>query len=239
MHRKFITRFRGDGSQPITVPQRLNQWIGGAFAIGSVCFAFASLLLLFPSLAGSFAKELNIGGIYFLGSIPFTFAAGLQLFQAANADAAMAPSNRRRVLFGWRPHEIGWLSCALQFGGTILFNFNTFDAMLKSLDWLQQDVVVWAPDFFGSILFLASGYLAFVEVCHAHWAFRPTSWAWWLNFINLLGCISFMISACFAFVPPGLPNQTVVMLATLFTLLGAVCFFIGALMTLQESPESS
>jgi hypothetical protein len=40
-----------------------------------------------------------------------------------------------------------------------LFNVNTFDAMLPGLDWLQQDLAIWVPDFNGSVLFLVSGYL--------------------------------------------------------------------------------
>jgi hypothetical protein len=51
---------------------------------------------------------------------------------------------RRRQLqehvrwFGWSPRDIGWLSCALQFIGTLLFNVNTFDAMLPDLSWLSK-----------------------------------------------------------------------------------------------------
>ena len=107
------------------------------------------------------------------------------------------------MLFGWRPHDIGWLSRALQFIGTILFNFNTFDAMIPSLNWFQQDLLIWVPDIVGSILFLASGYLAFIETCHAHWAWNPRSISWWVVFTNLLGCVGFMISALFAIVLPG------------------------------------
>jgi hypothetical protein len=83
--------------------------------------------------------------------------------------------------------------------GTLLFNANTFDAMLPGLGWLQQDLAVWIPDFVGSILFLASGYLAFGETCHTYWAWKPQSLSWWITFTNLFGCVAFMISAFFAF----------------------------------------
>ncbi len=139
------------------------------------------------------------------------------------------------VLFGWRPRDIGWLSCALQFLGTLLFNLNTFDAMLPGLDWLQQDLAIWAPDFAGSLLFLASGYLAFIETCHAHFAWRPHNISWWVTLANLLGCIAFMISAVFAFVPPQSPSFDTAAFATLFTLIGATGFLIGSLLMLPET----
>jgi predicted membrane protein len=127
----------------------------------------------------------------------------------------------------------------LQFAGTVLFNFNTFDAMSPSLSWLQQDLMVWAPDVVGSVLFLASGYLAFAETCHAHWAFRPRSLTWWIVWINLLGCIGFMISACFAFVLPGGMSEHAITVSTAWTLQGALCFFIGAVLMLFESPNAA
>ena len=117
------------------MPQRLNWWIGIIFAIGSLFFAWASVLCLAPALARALSLDMaGINAIFFAGSIPFTIAAYLQLFQAANAgdyrpDGPRSP--RRTLFFGWRPHDIGWLSCALQFMGTILFNLNTFLSLFQ------------------------------------------------------------------------------------------------------------
>jgi predicted membrane protein len=227
------------------MPRKLNWWIGIIFAIGSLLFAVASVLSLAPALAHAWSLDATgINAIFFAGSIPFTIAAYLQLFQAANAgefprDESRAP--RRRVLFGWRPEHAGWLSCALQFAGTILFNFNTFDAMIPSLNWFQQDLLIWAPNIVGSVLFLASGYLAFIETSHAHWAWKPTSISWWVVFTNLLGCVGFMVSAVLAIVLPGTPNTEAITVSVLFTLLGAIGFLVGSLLMLPEAisqPES-
>ncbi len=221
------------------MPQQLSWWIGSIFAVGSLLFAVASVLSLSPTIARAWpltANEINL--IFFAGSIPFTIAAYLQLYQAANAGEFPRDASRftrRRVLFGWRPHDIGWLSSALQFVGTILFNFNTFDAMIPSLNWFQQDLLIWAPNIIGSILFLASGYLAFIETCHAHWAWKPSSISWWVVFTNLLGCIGFMISAVFAIVLPGTPNTEAMTISVLFTLLGAIGFLVGSLLMLPEA----
>ncbi len=219
-------------------PGQLNWWIGVLFAMGSLLFALASLLSLAPSLANAWSLDsTRVNAIFFIGSIPFTFAAYLQLFQAANAGEfhpTGASSRSRLTLFGFKPKDIGWLSCALQFVGTILFNFNTGDAMTPSLGWIQQDKYVWAPNMVGSILFLVSGYLAFVETCHAHWAWRPRSLSWWVVFTSLLGCISFMIAALFAVALPITPSEWTT-ISIVFTLVGAICFLIGSLLMLPET----
>jgi hypothetical protein len=221
------------------MPGQLNWWIGVIFALGSLLFALASVLSLAPALAQAWSLDLTgINAIFFAGSIPFTIAAYLQLLQAANAgefsrDGTRSP--RRPMLFGWQPHNIGWLSCALQFVGTILFNVNTFDAMIPSLTWFEEDLVIWAPNIIGSILFLASGYLAFIETCHAHWAWKPSSLSWWVVFINLLGCVGFMISAAFAMFLPEPSNIERITLSIAFTLLGAIGFLVGSLLMLPES----
>ncbi len=225
-------------SSCLWMPRQLNWWIGIVFAVGSLLFAGASVLSLSPQLAA--ACSLNstaINVIFFAGSIPFTLAGYLQLFQAANASefARKGTQSKKRSLFGWRPRDIGWLSCALQFIGTILFNLNTFDAMIPSLNWFQRDVLIWVPNIGGSVFFLVSGYLAFIETCHASWAWAPKSLSWWVVFTNLLGCVGFMISALFAIILPGTPNSEAIAISVVFTLLGAIGFLVGSLLMLPEA----
>ena len=225
------------------IPWKLNWWIGAVFAVGSLFFAVASMLALSPGLAARWwISGSEVNAIFFAGSIPFTVAAYLQLFQAANAGHFLEDpslSERQTQFFGWRPHDIGWLSCAFQFVGTILFNFNTFDAMIPSLTWFEQDLVIWLPNLLGSILFLLSGYLAFGETCHAYWAWRPRSLSWWIVFVNLLGCVGFMVSALFSIALPGLKIGSAAMLAVAFTLQGAICFLLGSLLMLPETALES
>ena len=212
-------------------PGNLNWWIGAIFAIGSLLFAAASLLSLQPELAGWLMLESRVNAIFFAGSIPFTTAAWLQLYQSANAQQ---PSGERRKWFGWRPRDAGWLSCALQFVGTVLFNINTFDAMIPSMDWLQEDLVVWVPDIIGSVLFLASGYLAFVEAGPHRWWFRPSDLTWWVVATNLLGCVGFMISACFAIAFPT-ATEAWPTISIFFTMVGAIFFLLGSLLMIVEA----
>jgi hypothetical protein len=219
-------------------PGELNWWIAMVFALGSLLFAVASVLCLAPALARAWSLDATaVNAVFFAGSIPFTTAAYLQLFQAANVTPFSgndSNSKQRRKPFGWRPTDVGWLSSAMQIVGTILFNFNTFDAMIPELTWFEQDLAIWIPNFVGSILFLLSGYLAFIETCHTHWAWQPKSISWWVVFINLLGCVGFMASAMLSIYWPGSPNVEVVTLATAFTLQGAVCFLVGSLLMLPE-----
>jgi len=214
------------------MPGELNWWIGTVFALGSALFALGSVLALVPIPAlGQAANP-----VFFAGSIPFTMAAYLQLFQAANApDPLTSAKPGRPVVLGWRPAEIGWLSCALQFAGTLLFNVNTFAGMRSGLAWWRQDIAIWLPDFLGSVFFLISGQLAFAETCHAYWAWRPGSLPWWVTFTNLLGCLAFMISAFFAYVPRSPFPFDASVVSVVFTLLGAIGFLVGSLLMLPEA----
>ena len=222
------------------MPGELNWWIAIIFAVGASLFMLGSMLALSPLLASLWPlDDISINAVFFIGSIPFTTAAYLQLYQAANAEVVPTPGARgarnARVWFGWQPGAIGWLSCALQFAGTLLFNINTFDAFLPNLNWLEQDLAIWGPDVVGSILFLASGYLAFSETRHGHWVWQPKSLAWWVTFANLLGCIAFMVSAVFAFVPASGSAPGMATLSIAFTLAGAFGFLAGSLLMLPET----
>jgi hypothetical protein len=241
-HRKGLAREVGIVERRVLAslwqPGQLNWWIGTLFALGAALFAIGSALYLSPELAHNWSVDAaGIGAAYFAGSIPFTTAAYLQLYQAANAPAwesAQQPA-AGKTWFGWRPKNIGWTSCALQFAGTILFNFNTFDGMRTGMGWLEEELTVWAPDVIGSVLFLASGYLAFAETCHKHFAWVPRSLSWWVTSINLLGCVAFMVSAVYAFVPPQAGGFGDASFAVTFTLVGAIGFLIGSLLMLPES----
>lgn len=224
----------------------LNWWIGSLFAAGSLLFAFGSVLTLSPSLARDWSLSMTgVNGVYFVGSLPFTVAAYLQLYQAANSPefkigatlatlATAVAGSPRQIRFGWSTVHIGWLSAALQFSGTLLFNVNTFAAMIPQSSWLWHDLVVWVPDLVGSILFLASGYLAFIETCHAYWAWRPGGLSWWVTWFNLLGCLGFMCAAVFAIIVPGSTTMLASVVAPAFVLQGAICFFAGSCLMLPE-----
>lgn len=224
-------------AHPIWRTHAYNTVMAAGFAVGSMLFITGAYLSLAPDQAQALALNLpNVNLIFFFGSIFFTLAAYLQLSQAAHAEPHPGTPNpaHQPTLFGWRPRDPGWLASATQFVGTLLFNANTFDAMLGG-GWLRQDLLVWGPDMAGSILFLISGYLTVIETCHSWFNWRPRSLAWWIVMINLLGCIAFMGSAIFAFVPPAGALPSTVALSIGLTFVGAVGFLVGALLSILES----
>lgn len=152
----------------------------------------------------------------------------MQLVQAANAsrppDEYDGPGARRFSLIGWRPHQAGWLSSFTQFVGTRAFNADTFDAILNRSRWYVEDARIWLPDMVGSILFLVSGYLAFIEAGRRYSTWRPKELSWRIVFINLLGWVAFMIAALLSYYPNGAQAAWIVTLSTVNTSIGAFCF---------------
>lgn len=179
----------------------LSWWIARLFMIGSVFFGLGCVLFL-----GAFSHEFTLDAVFFVGSMFFTAAAFCQFYQSRKAN------------------EIVYWSAFAQFVGTLLFNMNTFDAFFD-LGLLEQELLVWVPNIFGSILFQVSASLAMLGICKKWWCWRLYDAEWRVGLVNYLGCVAFLISAGLAFVT-GLANW-----ATIFTLIGAICFFVAALMS--------
>jgi hypothetical protein len=244
-HRKGLER-AARALETAAVPfwqTRIYNWhIGLFFAVGASLFMLGSMLTFVPGDVVALPGWL-INGVFFLGSIPFTIAGYLQHFQAANAgefsvDPAAATAPRTIRLIGWRPLNEGWLSTFTQFVGTVAFNFNTFDALVAPSGWFVQDLVIWLPGLVGSILFLVSGYLAFIESCHWYWCWRPKDLDWWIVFINLLGCVFFTTAGILAYVPQGPEPSWIVPAANAHLWLGALGFLIGAALLMRESASA-
>jgi len=183
------------------------------FAIGSSLFAIATL----PgssAIAGAGLANL----LCFIGSWFFTTAGWMQL-----------------VLSGPAP-RIGWLSAAAQFAGTILFNISTGSALWAHAVKPERRLV-WAPDMTGSLAFLVSGVLGVVAVTAAVGIIELKSRDWQAEWINMIGCVAFGVSALGAFVTKtGVTEDAV--LANLGTFIGALCFLAAALMALPRQPRA-
>ncbi len=244
-HRKGLARAARaleNAPVPFWQTQGYNWWTGALFALGSLLFMTGSALSLLPADIAPAATPINI--VFFMGSIPFTLAGYLQHFQAANQSAFTLDPNdatapRRISLLGWHPHSAGWLSTFCQFIGTVAFNFNTFDPLVAGAGWEAQDLAVWLPGMVGSVLFLVSGYLAFVETAHGYWSWRPRRLDWQIVFINLLGCVAFMAASTLAYVPRGGEAGWIGDLANVLLGLGAFGFFLGAALMMRESATAA
>jgi hypothetical protein len=150
--------------------------------------------------------------VFFAGSVFFTLAAGLELREAT-------------LRLGRWASNPSWWSAATQFAGTLLFNLNTFDAMRDGLSTQRENRLVFAPDLFGSACFLVSGVLAYRV------ATGPGST---MAGVNLAGCVLFGISAIASYVVPSTGSVLDLAAVNWCTALGALCFFIGALMLLPR-----
>jgi hypothetical protein len=113
--------------------------MGLLFAVGSACFALASMASQWAS-----APRPGIGVTFFTGSIFFTSAAFIQWRTAterADRDASL-----------------------VQFAGTLFFNASTYAGMKHGLDTKEADLRVWTPDAIGSVCFLVSSAMAYGQV---------------------------------------------------------------------------
>jgi len=184
------------------------------FAIGSLCFAVGTAPGL-TALAGAGAANVAC----FVGSWFFTSAAWVQLVRSGPEGSAE------------------WLSAATQFAGTVLFNVST-GAAVWAHAVLYERRLVWAPDAGGSVAFLVSAVLGVVAVSAGAGWWVPNSRDWQAQWINMIGCVAFAVSAVGAFVlETGTTADQV--LANLGTFVGALCFLAAALLVLPRSSPGS
>ena len=241
VHRKGLA-LRHELLHPENVPfwktESYNRSIGISFAVGAALFSLASVLMFFSIAHPHLSNITNI--TFFLGSIPFTIAASLQHLQSANSSVTANPQEAEALpekiqLIGWQPRSAGWWSTFSQWVGTIAFNISTFNQIAAPQEKLLDTIEIWAPNLEGSVLFLISGYLAYIEVSDKYWSWRPKDLSWQIVFINLLGCVAFMISAVSPSAIRPASMEWFLTYANTYTLVGAICFFIGAVLTVKES----
>lgn len=232
-----IPATRGEAWQHFWAPDRLAWWIAITFVVGSACFALGGWAVTWPAeTLASLRPVATANRIFFAGSLFFTTAAYLQLLEAANGDVREALGSRRASWrwMGWKPRNLGWLASAVQLVGTVSFNVDTGDAMIASLGWEQEDILVWTPNAIGCACFLVSSGLAWVELSHGAWSFAPRSAAWWSVAINAFGSAAFALSALYSFVRPGFPDAQQLWLAGFYTFFGALCFLAGSYLLIPE-----
>ncbi|MFG1672329.1 hypothetical protein [Streptomyces sp. Y7] len=220
----------------LTRLRRLNAMAATAFVIGGALFA-----------AGAGVAQLGSGdattcaSIYFAGGLFFNTGGYVSLLQVINAPRHVPGGEGRLVTHPWRwwsyePARVDWLSAVVLFVGTVVFAVDLLDSFLQGLSVQQINRLVWAPDVVGCVLFLISGHLAFVEICHGRLCFRRRSLGWWIVAVNQLGSVLFMVSAIAAFTRPSTGSQINADIANWATLLGATCFSVGGVLQLYERP---
>jgi len=212
-------------------PSRLNTTIAALFMVGSACFVLGSLPAYVNTVGGT-ADAVT----YFVGSIFFTVASLCQLLQSQSPQLTGVGARQQHEaapvrLWAWLPHDRNWIAAATQFPGTLFFNISTFAALAHNATAREEDQHVWRPDFFGSTLFLVSSAFAILALGHVL-RVRTRSLPWWIAWLNMLGSLLFMWSAIASYVLPTTGDLIDSRASILGTLLGALCFLVGAALVL-------
>ncbi|MFD0277593.1 hypothetical protein ACFVHB_27300 [Kitasatospora sp. NPDC127111] len=214
-------------------PAARGWWIAVLFAVGSLLFAVGSV----PGYTEAVGARWDTV-TYFVGSLFFTAASFLCYREAVDAaPPADNPAHRRFLVR--QPRRIDWWATAIQLVGTLYFNVSTAVAMAGHLSAATAHQHVWRPDAIGSVCFLVSSLLAWYETCHGWAAWRPTAWSWWITLANLVGSVAFGVSAVAGYVNPVTGQVRNATEADTTTLIGAVCFLVGAVLLLPERTEEA
>lgn len=216
--------------------RRLNAIAAIAFVIGGALFAGGAGVAQFGS-----GDATTCASIYFAGGLFFNTGGYVSLLQAVNSPRHLPGGEGRLVTPGWRwwsyePTRVGWLSAFLLFAGTLVFGVNLLDSFLQGLSVQQVNRLIWGPDVVGCLLFLSSGHLALVEICHGRPGLRLRSLGWWIAAVNQVGSVLFMVSALAAYTRPSTGSLINVDIANWGTLTGALCFSLGGFLQLAEHP---
>ena len=209
-------------------PAVLNAVIAWLFILGSACFVLGSVPAYLNAVGGP------VDGItYFVGSIFFTAASFAQLVQGQSpgmTGVTAAQQNTRAPvrLWNWMPHDRSWRAAATQFPGTVFFNVSTLAALTHNATAAETDRYVWRPDLFGSTLFLAASTFGILAVTDHFLSLETRSVPWRIAWLNMVGSILFMASALASYVLPDTGELVSTRVSVVGTLLGAVCFMVGA-----------
>ncbi|MET0147273.1 MAG: hypothetical protein ABW328_21170 [Ilumatobacteraceae bacterium] len=206
-------------------------WISVLFIVGSSLFALGAV----PYYAEAVGLRLT-AVTFFVGSVFFTSAAFLQYRESVDALPADGVTPRGHF-WAWAPGNVTWVACAVQLAGTLWFNWSTANAVRVNLDAAVADQRVWRPDTLGSIAFLVASSLALIDARGEVVDGRPRPRVWWNSVINLAGSVAFGVSAVAAYVVPASDDEWNAELSNFGTLVGALCFLVGAVMLLPP-PEA-
>jgi hypothetical protein len=223
-------------------PHRLAWWISMVFVVGSVFFVLGAAASLVPrAFPSESAMSTFAESCYFLGATLYTVSIYAQLLETINADKSIAPdrSTRKPKQFRWFAFEITHLEFLVPFVlllGSLVFNYETVFALGSSIGWLPK-LGLWVSSMLGSLLFLASGVLQFVEAGHGYAKFDPSNVSCWIALLFVLGSIGFVIGSLPGLDPPGLPtNQTEpgALTVKIGFLIGGIGYLVGSYLMLPE-----
>ena len=222
-------------AEPARRQALLNAIAAVAFTIGGSLFALGAAVAQLGS-----ADPTASACIYFAGGLFFNTGGYVTLLQAINSPRGLeddgSPRYERWRWWSWEPDRIEWVSALVLFAGTLAFGVNLLDSFLQGLTAKQENRLIWAPDMIGCAMFLISGHLALIEVCHGRLCLRRRELGWWIAALNQLGSYLFLVSALAAFVNPETSSEVNEAVANWGTFAGALCFAVGGVLQALERP---
>jgi hypothetical protein len=234
-HESRLSQVRPGAEHMLWAPHRLSWWIAVLFSLGSLCFLVAPL----PVFLNRVGPQ-TVAGTFFVGSLLFTAAATAQWLETVNTEyeSHHAAGGSLRT-FVWRPRRVDWWSSGVQLVGTLFFNITTFRGLTVAIDAPSYNHLVWQPDALGSLCFLVSGYLAYVEVSGRGLRRPAFTVEGAIVAVNLAGCVAFWASAVAGYVLPATGEPVNIALTNAATSIGALCFLGGALLLLPEGVKQA
>ncbi|MFE7751125.1 hypothetical protein [Streptomyces sp. NPDC057428] len=227
-------RSRTADSMSVRRLRRLNAVAASAFTVGGGFFAFGAGVAQFGP------GDATGAWIYFVGGLCFNTGGYASLLQSVNAPRKVSGTagltSQSWRWWSYEPSRIDWLSTFVLLVGTLVFGVDLVSSLLQGLSVQQVDRLVWAPDVVGCVLFLVSGHLALVEVCHGRPRALPGELGWWIVAVNQLGSVLFFVSALAAFTRPATGSLVNVDIADWGTLAGALCFSVAGVLQAFEHP---
>ena len=201
--------------------RRATTWMGWLFVIGSACFVLGVPM----SINTSWAPTVG-AATFFIGALFFTAASSVQLKLAWRSGHDGESLSTLQALLSRAP---AWTSSWIQWIGTLFFIGTTLAALIDFAGVeAVSNQVIWRPDAVGSALFLVSSAIALMPDVrrHRHGHARDRSWS--ISALNMVGSVFFGVSAVGAYVVPASNEELNAAWANGGTLLGAVCFLVGA-----------
>ncbi len=234
--RKHHNLLEGNPNSTWYSPTSIGWWVGILFAIGASCFALGTT----PGYINYVGIQ-NDGLTFFVGSIFFTSASLSQYIETINArQTPIGSLIKEKIRFiTFEPRRIDWLASVVQLIGTVFFNISTFYAMNLAMTTQEINHLIWISNASGSICFLIASGLVWLEVGHSLLSWQTGNISWNIALLNLAGSVAFGISAVSAFVSPSSGQPLNILLVNIGTFVGAICFFMGAVLLLPErtSPD--
>ena len=215
--------------------RRCNDLSGASFFLGGALFTLGALLSQYDG-----AALLTIDWTFLIGGFWFSAGAYVALVQELNSPRKIGDDGtlvaRQWRWWAYEPYRPGWLAAFILFCGTLAFAISLVDTFLSGLSTGQVDRLIWSPEMVGCILFLLSGHIGILEVCHGRFRLMTSSLGWWIVIVNQIGSWLFLLSGFAAFVRPATGEVISVGLINWGTALGAACFSAAGLAQLFERP---